>query len=287
MRLHRPISAIVLGNHRDVHFRGAIDWLVGNVACRFFDDATAAMSATDELGEPSLVVLLQSRPGEFTETELAALRRRWPLARFVAVAGSWCEGEPRSGFATAGVYRIGSQAAVERLAIEIGESPTGRAGLAPTNVRGLFDLPATATADERLLANARPMAATPAVVAVAARRLSWAEPLVDALAAAGHAAVYWPLDGGALARGIDATVWDTFGCDRHLEDDRRALATASGDAPLVAVADFPRPQDVARLAALGVRRVFGKPLLVADLLACLDALVASRVVARPLPSAVA
>ncbi len=278
----RNISAIALGNAADVHFRAAVDWLAGNVACRFFADAKSAIakSALAVPGvrdEPSLVVLLQSRPGQFTDAEIKALRFRWPVARFVSVAGSWCEGEPRSGFAAAGVYRIAWHAAADRLAAEIGEPIARPGGVGRPICRGLFDLPATATIDERLLVNSTPRAASPAVLAVAARRSSWAEPWVDALAAAGHAAVFWPLDGGALVRGIDAVVWDTFGCEGRLAEFRHALPNESADTPIVAVADFPRPQDLEQMATLGVRRVLGKPLMIADLLTCLnDALHAAR-----------
>lgn len=284
MKLRLAIAALVLGNRRDSHFAAVGDWLEANLPCRFLADAAAGTVAECGDVEPALVVLLQSRPGQFMEAEIAALRRRWPLARFVAVFSSWCEGEPRSGKILGGVYRVAWHVARERLAADLG-ALVGN-GRSAAHV-GPFELPATATADERLLANARPVAARPAVVAVAAVRASVAEPLVDALSAAGHAVVYWPLAGGSLVRGIDAVVWDTFGCDARLAELRDRLPSVRGDGPVVALADFPRPQDVARLAELGVDRVLGKPLLVADLLTCLDELAAPAARVRDRSGAVA
>lgn len=284
MKLRLAITALVLGNRHDPHFVAVGDWLEANLPCRFMpDDSAIAAEACGDI-EPALVTLLQSRPGQFMETEIAALRRRWPLARFVAVFASWCEGEPRSGRVLGGVYRVPWHVARERLAAELS---TFVGSDRSATYAGLFELPPTATADERLLANSYPVAARPVAVAVAAIRSSVAEPLVVALAAAGHSAVYWPLADGALVRGIDAVVWDTFGCDTRLARLRDCLPTVRGDGPVIALADFPRPQDVARLVELGVDRVLGKPLLVADLLTCLDEFAAPAAAIPDRSSAVA
>jgi hypothetical protein len=262
MELRLIRSATVIGDAGNAHFRSCAAWLDEHLACRFSAEVRAALELPEE-DEPAVIALLQSRPGQFSEVEIDLLRRRWPLARIVGVFGSWAEGEPRNGPAAPGVYRVAWHAAVERLSQEF------RGGR-------LLDLPATATADERLLANSRPMSAQSRAIAVAALRPSWAEPLVDAIAAAGNAAIYWPLDGKTLARGIDAVVWDVFGCERDLPRFRGLLPGAASDAPVAAVMDFVRPQDVAALAELGVTRVLGKPLLMADLLSCLHAFCASR-----------
>jgi hypothetical protein len=262
MELRLTRSALVIGDASDAHFRECAAWVDEHFGCRFATDLPAVLDASEDddsaRDEPAVVVLLQSRPGEFLEAEINLLRRRWPLTRLVGVFGSWAEGEPRSGPAASGVYRIAWHAAVERLSQEL---LGGR----------LFDLPVTATADERLLANPRPMSAQSRVVAVAARRASWAEPLVDAIGAAGNAALYWPLDRKAFARGIDAVIWDVCGCEAELPRYRALLPAPASGLPVVAVMDFPRPQDVAELAKLGVPRVLGKPLLIADLLANLVA----------------
>jgi AmiR/NasT family two-component response regulator len=273
MELRLTRSALVIGDAGDAHFRECAAWLNEHLASHFVANLRAALALSDD-DDPAVIMLLQSRPGEFPEAELDLLRRRWPLARLVGVFGSWTEGEPRNGPAARGVYRIAWHAAVERLSQEFGG---GR----------LLDLPATATADERLLANARPMSAQSRVIAVAALRASWAEPLVDGIAAAGNAAVYWPLDRHSVARGIDAVVWDVFGCEHDLPRYRSLLPGAKREVPVVATMDFARPQDIVKLAELGVTRVLGKPLLMADLLGCVDSVCARAQELRPVRAAVA
>ena len=44
---------------------------------------------------PELIVLVQSRPGEFSAAEIDDLRRLAPLARVRRLLGTWCEGEAR------------------------------------------------------------------------------------------------------------------------------------------------------------------------------------------------
>jgi hypothetical protein len=283
MQLQATIAALVLGRADDSHFAATVQWLAANLSCRFVPNAPTALADGNRDFEPAIVVLLQSRPGEFTDAELSALRGRWPIARFVAIAASWCEGEPRSGVAIGGVYRIPWHAALFRLRAEL--SPILNSMQAPGV--GLFGLPATATSDERLIANSQPVANAPAVIAVAATRANIAEPIIDALGEAGHSTVYWPLSVGTLVRGIDAVIWDTFGCEGRLDVVRKSLPSDSRTRPLIALADFPRPQDMETLHALGVDRVLGKPLLVADLLACLDELLAAGRITQLRKAAVA
>ena len=55
---------------------------------------------------PELVVVAQSRPGTVGDRELESLRRVAPLAGIVALLGSWCEGETRTGRPWPGVQRL-------------------------------------------------------------------------------------------------------------------------------------------------------------------------------------
>ncbi len=267
-------AALVIGDAADRHFRACAAWLDANLNSVFAADVRHALEAHEGFC-PLLVVLLQSRPGQFTEWELDTIRARWPLAHVVGVYGSWAEGEPRNGPAARGVYRVAWHAAIARFAAEL----VVFAAPARGTTRGgrLFDLPATATADERLIAGARAMSNERRTIAVAAQRASYAEPLVDALAAAGNAVFYWPLDGRSVAHGIDAVLWDTFGCSHDLRRFRARLPDAKNEVPVVAVMDFPRPQETAQLAELGISQLLGKPLLVADLLVCLEAVCVCRV----------
>ena len=54
---------------------------------------------------PDLIVLAQTRPGQFSADEVDRLRRATPSARLSGLLGSWCEGEARSGTPWPGVMR--------------------------------------------------------------------------------------------------------------------------------------------------------------------------------------
>src|SRR5262245_3805722 len=62
----------------------------------------------DAKSRPSseLVVLAQSRPGSLDIQRVDRLRRDAPLAGFVALLGSWCEGQGRAGRPSQEVTRL-------------------------------------------------------------------------------------------------------------------------------------------------------------------------------------
>ncbi|MEM9352060.1 MAG: hypothetical protein AAGA92_03525 [Planctomycetota bacterium] len=66
------------------------------------EDAIAA----GQLPQPLVLLLAAPRPDWTTPAMLENLLARAPLTRTVVVAGSWCEGELRTGRASAGVHRV-------------------------------------------------------------------------------------------------------------------------------------------------------------------------------------
>jgi hypothetical protein len=83
-------------------------WLVGDVEHPDFTDAVALLHDTANVGPqlPEVIVVAQSRPGAFPPQAIERLRRSAPLAGVIALVGSWCEGETRSGRPAAGVSRL-------------------------------------------------------------------------------------------------------------------------------------------------------------------------------------
>ena len=86
----------MLGDWEQAEFLPAVVYLRTNVN----------LSLTPSANDPDLILLVASRPGRFSAAEVESLHRRAPLARLIALLGSWCEGEVRSGHPWPGVTRI-------------------------------------------------------------------------------------------------------------------------------------------------------------------------------------
>ena len=86
----------MLGDWEQAEFAAAVAYLQTSVD----------LSLTPSANDPDLILLVASRPGRFSAAEVESLHRRAPLAKLVALLGSWCEGEVRSGHPWPGVTRI-------------------------------------------------------------------------------------------------------------------------------------------------------------------------------------
>ncbi len=255
--------------------------LVGDTGCAEFRQAHASLAAlaqtirvpnldaaaellTNDPWTPDLIVLAQSRPGEFSAATVGRLRMRAPLARLVALLGSWCEGEMRTGRPLPGVIRIYWHQWLPRFQQEIDRL---RRGLCPT-----WGLPATAGDEERLLLGTRPpRARQQGLVAISTPQFAMADWLSAACRLGGYATVCLQPSRPARVQGAAALVWDggDFCAERQTQLPR--LKAALGPLPILALGDFPRVVDCDAIVAAGVTAVLSKPLLVDDLLWSLQA----------------
>src|SRR5262245_46214259 len=112
----------ILGDWKELEFAPAVTYLrhevdlnplVNNVRGSgvfgvevFTESQVADVKDSRPQSDPDLILLVASRPGRFSAAEVEALHRRAPLARLVALLGTWCEGEVRSGHPWPGVNRI-------------------------------------------------------------------------------------------------------------------------------------------------------------------------------------
>src|SRR5690349_536160 len=102
-------SIWIIGEWRYADFSGALAWLDSHAACQRFDhpaDALSALRSAEQQRDPAALLLVQSRPGQFSAREVERLHAAAPLARLVALVGPWCEGEARSGRPWPGVERV-------------------------------------------------------------------------------------------------------------------------------------------------------------------------------------
>jgi CheY-like chemotaxis protein len=261
------LSILLLGDMDRAEFRRAREVLdaLGHVRqANSADDAAAELA--DGQWAPDLIVIAQAYPGQFSQAAVDTLRRRAPLARVVALLGSWCEGEMRTGRPWPGVIRLYGHQGLARCGRQLRQLVEGRLSA--------WDLPATATEEERFLAAAStPWPKRQGLVAIATRRADMEAWLAAACRGCGYATVWLRPQDVARVEGAAAAIFDATG-EGELDEVRR-LAAALAPAPLVVLADFPRIEDVDQLLAAGAAAVLAKPLDVDDLVWALQCEAAS------------
>jgi CheY-like chemotaxis protein len=243
-------------------------------------DAAARLLAADG-SAADLIVLAESRPGEFAAASIDALRRLAPLARVWRLVGSWCEGEARSGRVPPGClttywHQWQSRWTRELARASAGDSPA-------------WALPATLSAEERALAAMEyPLAHRAGLIAICARHAQTAAALSDACKLAGYSTRVVCEGQSWEAAGALALIWDAE-CDRMKNREQVAkLRACAGGAPVLALAGFPRVDDFRAAAEAGVAAVISKPFLVHDLVWHLDQVASANPAgdnqSQPIPS---
>src|SRR4051812_34552619 len=99
----RP-SVWMIGDILDSQFAPAADFLRQQTALHSFSEVPESLASSGD--EPDAFIVAAARPGRFAAEQIEQLHRRAPLARVVALLGSWCEGEVRSGHPWPGGVQI-------------------------------------------------------------------------------------------------------------------------------------------------------------------------------------
>lgn len=267
-----PISVLWVGDQRRAEFAAAWSSLAAHaVVCPAADSRAAqrllaSQDGSDELTPPDLVVVAQTYPGQNSAADIDSLRQLVPLSPVVALLGSWCEGESRSGQPWAGAERVYWHQWGPRFELELARLAGGQ----PPQ----WSLPATTSDEERLLAVA-PQSGLggQGVVAIRARSRDVAQLLADACRRRGYApiVVSGPPHETRL-QGAVAAVWEGDDCLDDAVREITQLCSAIAPAPVVALLSFPRVDDVRLAVAAGAAVVMSKPLRVDELLSQLERL---------------
>jgi len=260
------LPILLLGEERAAEFSAVVATLAADPEVALQREATIANRS--DLA-PELIVVLQRHSGEHTPAQVKDWQTRFPLSRWIVVFGAWSEGETRTGKPLPGTVRVHAldwpafwQTQRQRLA----------AGQLPA-----WQLPPTATADEQWLmpaaASGRPDAATvstrQSMAIVAAHRETY-EALADVVRVL-HAEPVWVRPFDINSESVKAVIWADVDLQADLPSQVERLRQAFGTVPLIALANFPRPEDAAALHAAGVAAVLRLPLTLSALEQALSA----------------
>ena len=214
---------------------------------------------------PELILLADPLPGTHSLEAVEQLRLAAPLARLVVVAGTWCEGELRTGSPLNGVLRLywyelpGWWAAAMKTLSEGGCPPWSQPLDGPAAGRNLEVDQVTGLG----------------VVAIDCKSISTFEALADALKFPA-ADCRWTRRGAMaqLPASVAAGIWDG-GQLEPLEVERlRSFAQEiqQRGGVVIALLDFPRREHVEIARDAGCQAVFGKPFIVSELVGQIVAL---------------
>lgn len=217
-----------------------------------------ALASPDVLPAADVVALVQSRRGRIAAGDVDELRRRWPLTPLVALLGSWCEGEVRTGHPWPGVPRVYWHQFEASLANDLNRIGADKC---PS-----WGLPTTLTADERLdqLADMRLETRT-GLIAIRSAGYSDFDALADACRGVGYSVVAVPPGEPVTVRGADAAIWS----ETYAGSGPREIAQLHNELKtkiLVALLHFPRHHDRTQALAAGATAVVSKPYMLDALL---------------------
>jgi len=260
------ISVLLVGDSKSAEFRYALAaqgdcWQLA--AAEDFQTAERLIASGKFI--PDVLVVAQSFPGQFSAAAVERLRRLAPLARVVGLLGSWCEGEQRTGRPWPATIRCYWHQWPAR----------GARQLQAIRERQLaaWSLPHTASEEERFLCEAKPDAASRAgLVVVWSCNRAVAEWLCDACAARGWATVWLMRNWHAAVSGAALGIFDDANLSGPQQDQLHRLCKLVQPAPVLALLDFPRIEDVACAMQAGAAAVLSKPVQLADLYWQLDQL---------------
>jgi hypothetical protein len=204
------------------------------------------------------------------------LQRRFPIAGVVALLGTWCEGETRTGRPWPGILRLYWYEFPAWFRRQVKLRAVGRC---PEWSQCDFGLPAAAG---KLLSDFPPRrvnslriagGTTRGVIQLSAPSRETAEALADVLGCAGFATV-WQRSGNiaSLVRGAIAGIWDGGQLDEREAGDLAAFCRRLDryHTPVIAILDFPRRDRVEQAMNCGAVAVLGKPWRMEDLLGTIE-----------------
>ncbi len=255
------LRVLLVGDTSRAEFREGCAALDEMAAVTRVDNTAAAAAQCCDSVRPHAIILAQAYPGQFQLAGIEHLRAAEPLARFITLLGSWCEGEPRSGRPLPGVVRIYWHEAAVRFRRDLPHW---------FDRESAWSLPITATDEERLQAtSAKPLPRADGLVAIWSRRREMADLLTDTCRVAGFATAWMHPRRPCRVQGAAAAIFDGATLDAATMDELKRFAGNVSPAKVLVLLGAPRIQDVRRVRSLG-GSVFAKPFRIDDLIWALN-----------------
>jgi CheY-like chemotaxis protein len=248
--------------------RATLDLLTEQASVEIAVSCAAAERVLARRGtEYDLILLATARPGEITARQAHRLRRQAPLSPVVALLGSWCDGQMRTGRPLPAVVQTAWHAGPMRLAREMASWQQGELPI--------WEVPPTATPEERLQheVDRTPGFVASGLIALCGRDVSLLECLADSCAELGFSTSRVLPKRPHVAHRAAAILLDLPG-DVQKAGELAQLKTEFPQTPIVVLVHFPRPEDRRRLLAAGAAAVMAKPVLLPDLSSQLERLLA-------------
>jgi len=270
-------TCLLIGDAGHSEWRSAAEWLREHVHVVIQATPTAALATIHtlpvfDLPVFDLIVVAQSRPGQFSASDIESLHRAWPLAKLLGLHGSWCEGEGRTGRPWPGVWRIPAGNGIRKLRELFAVDQPGvnrgakwpdaqnnnlvsarRTATSPTHDQPLarrsrsWLLPRLISDAERYYYDAtEQLVHGSGEVVISAATSAAYESLADAVGQIGFETTWQRLDRLPANTGPTAAIWDAV---RGTDAEWRAIhemAKSIAPAPLVILLGFPRLADFQR-----------------------------------------
>jgi hypothetical protein len=261
--------------------------LIGNADHTDFAESMSLLRAAARLESahdalPELIVVAQTRQGEVSHREVKSIHQQYPLAGTIALLGSWCEGETRTGLPWPGVTRLYWY-----------EFPTWWHRQLLRHTNGLCPDWANQFSSEVFtptICNSRgtaPLWPTVrnccGVILLSAQYSGTVDSLADVLSRAGFATVHQPRGNShPVVRGATAAIWEggQLSVDETGDLSKFCQRLSHDGTPVIVLLDYPRHDAVARAYAAGASIVLGKPWLNANLIDALHFVSEQQAIAR-------
>ena len=210
-----------------------------------------------------LIIVAQSRRGQLSEEDVMAIRKSCPSTPIVALLGSWCEGEERSGEAIPGVTRVywhQWRGRLEQVVDCLAANGISKWHASPTATRG-----------DVLLSSSRRNPPRGEKIGVSAWTLDQYEMLGDSLKALGWQPIWveqvaWQAENLPQLSGL---VIDGNSLTPHLMQRIEWARETVGSLPMILILNFPRSHEVQAARELQIAETVSKPFELDDLGAAL------------------